>query len=121
MPIRLLSPDQLSWTSLSIPGADRDLVADAFVVGDSSEDMDGPGLATGFVEYSHLETDVSLSYEEIGLVLEGSIKFVTSDQDVVVSAGQLFNLRRGTVAHVSVTDRCRVFFITYPANWRNLG
>lgn len=117
-PVRVVRPADVEWTNLGVEGAKADLVANV-VAGPASQQIAGePGFAAGFVDFSELEMDFTVTYDEACYVIEGEIYFTPSGgEELVVRPGEVFEIRYGTEVHVRVPDRCRLFYAAYPMDF----
>jgi uncharacterized cupin superfamily protein len=116
--VRVYGPSDAAWVSLGIQGAASDRFGNV-TAGPASPQIAGtPGFAAGFVDFAELDMDFTVTYDEACYVIEGEIFFTASgEEEVAVTAGEVFEIRYGTDVHVRVPGRCRIFYAAYPIDW----
>lgn len=77
---------------------------------------DGSELGCGFGRMSRAEIPWTIKYDEILLVLEGSLTVRTADGDLVANKHDTVWLPAGTEL-TYVTDDAMIFYAIHPANW----
>lgn len=79
-------------------------------------------LTAGFAEWLD-ETPTepwALPYEEAVLVLEGELRITYGDEVVIGRPGDLVTVEQGTETVASATAGTKLFFASYPRNWKEL-
>lgn len=77
-------------------------------------------ISAGFAEWidgAEMEP-WTLPYEEAVYVISGELTISSGDTTVVGHAGDMITCERGVEQVASGTPGTRVFFASYPANWR---
>lgn len=82
---------------------------------------ESPNLATGFMTLEKSSFDWHLGYEEIDYVIEGTLEFIVNGKKFTGHAGDVFYIPAGTDVTFTTPDKCKFFFVTYPANWAELS
>lgn len=73
-------------------------------------------LGSGYVRMSGAEIPWTIKYDEVVLVIEGSLTIRTGGGDLVAQAGQSIWLPAGTEL-TYIADDALVFYAIHPANW----
>jgi len=82
---------------------------------------ESPNMATGFMTMEDSAFDFHLKYDEIDYVVDGTLEFIVNGKKFTGHAGDVFFIPMGTKVTFSTPDKCRFFFVTYPANWAELA
>ncbi|WP_148134568.1 cupin domain-containing protein [Candidatus Formimonas warabiya] len=82
---------------------------------------ESPNMATGFMTLEKSSFDWHLGYEEIDYVVEGTLEFIVNGKKFSGQAGDVFYIPAGTDVTFTTPDKCKFFFVTYPANWADLS
>lgn len=82
---------------------------------------ESPNMATGFMTLEKSSFDWHLGYEEIDYVIEGTLEFIVNGKKFTGHAGDVFYIPAGTDVTFTTPDKCKFFFVTYPANWADLS
>ncbi|SDH20825.1 MULTISPECIES: cupin domain-containing protein [Clostridia] len=82
---------------------------------------ESPNMATGFMTMEKSSFDWHLGYEEIDYVVEGTLEFIVNGKKFTGHAGDVFYIPAGTDVTFTTPDKCKFFFVTYPANWADLS
>jgi len=82
---------------------------------------ESPNMATGFMTMEKSSFEWHLMYEEIDYVIEGTLEFIVNGRKYTGTAGDVFYIPRDTKVTFSTPDKCKFFFVTYPANWAELS
>jgi len=82
---------------------------------------ESPNMATGFMTMEKSSFDWHLGYEEIDYVVEGTLEFIVNGKRFTGHAGDIFYIPAGTDVTFTTPDKCKFFFVTYPANWAELS
>ncbi len=108
-PARVVSPDAITFT----PRFEYGHMTKAATV---SGPEDGTRLGSGYVKLTQAEIPWTVKYDEVILVLEGSLTVRTADGDLAVEPHQSIWLPKGT-ALTYVAEDALVFFAIEPADW----
>lgn len=79
-----------------------------------------PRLGCGVMEMTASTFDWFLKYDEIDVILEGSLSIVIGDRTVTGNAGDIVFIPKDTAIKFSVPEFARFVYVTYPANWESL-
>ena len=81
---------------------------------------DGTELGCGYVRMTGAEIPWTIKYDEIVLVLEGSITIRTAGGDLTAGAHDTIWLPAGTEL-TYVSENALLFYAIHPANWAGAG
>jgi ethanolamine utilization protein EutQ len=81
---------------------------------------ESPNMATGFMTLDHTSFDFQLKYDEIDYVVDGTLEFIVNGKKYTGHPGDVFFIPMNTKVTFSTPDKCKFFFVTYPANWAEL-
>lgn len=81
---------------------------------------ESPNMATGFMTIEDSSFDFQLKYDELDYVVDGTLEFIVNGKKYTGHAGDVFFIPMNTQVTFSSPDKCRFFFVTYPANWAEL-
>jgi len=79
-----------------------------------------PRLGCGVMEMTTSTFDWFLKYDEVDVVLEGSLSIVIGDRTVTANKGDIVFIPKDTAIQFSVPDFARFVYVTYPADWEQL-
>lgn len=82
---------------------------------------ESPNMATGFMTIEDSAFDFQLKYDEIDYVVDGTLEFIVNGKKYTGHAGDVFFIPMNTKVTFASPDKCRFFFVTYPANWAELA
>lgn len=77
-------------------------------------------MSAGFLTIDHSSFDWELSYEEIDLVLEGTLQVVINGKTYTAKKGDILYVPKGSKVTWKSPDRAKLFYATFPANWPDL-
>jgi ethanolamine utilization protein EutQ len=81
-------------------------------------DLDeSPRLGCGLMEMDHTKFAWTLTYDEIDVVLEGTLEIIVDGRVTRATAGQIIYIPKNTSIQFSTPDRVRFIYVCYPANW----
>ncbi len=80
-----------------------------------------PRLGCGIMEMENTTFDWTLDYDEIDYIIDGSLTIITQNGRKTAEAGEILLIPKGSVIKFSVEDRARFLYVTYPADWSNMG
>ena len=74
-------------------------------------------LCAGFMTFERSELPWLLNYDEVDYVIEGEFILKVGDQVFQAKAGDVVSIPKGSQVVFSSPTFCKVFYVTYPANW----
>lgn len=79
-------------------------------------------IVAGFAEWTDATPSEPwvLPYEEAVFVLEGELTIQVGDRKVVGHPGELLTVEKGTETLAYATPGTKVFYASYPGNWKDL-
>jgi ethanolamine utilization protein EutQ len=81
-------------------------------------DLDeSPRLGCGIMELDQTKFAWTLTYDEIDVVLEGTLDIIVDGRTTRATAGQIIFIPKNTAIHFSTPDHTRFIYVCYPANW----
>ncbi len=78
---------------------------------------ESPRLGCGIMEMEESTFDWTLNYDEVDIVLEGSLNIIVNGETVTANAGELIYIPKGTPIQFSVPQYAKFVYVTYPADW----
>lgn len=82
---------------------------------------ESPNMCAGFMTIEDSSFDFLLKYDEFDYVVDGTLEFIVNGKKYTGHAGDIFFIPMNTKVTFSTPDKCRYFFVTYPANWAELA
>ena len=79
--------------------------------------QESPNMTSGVMAFDHSSLDWTLTYDEMDYVIEGTLEFIVNGQKFTGHAGDSFYIPANTHVTFTTPDKCKFFFVTYPANW----
>jgi ethanolamine utilization protein EutQ len=77
---------------------------------------DGTALGAGYVRMTDAEIPWTIKYDEVVLVLEGSLTIRTANADLTAGPGETIWLPEGTEL-TYIADSALLFYAIHPADW----
>ncbi len=74
-------------------------------------------LASGFMTFDHSRLPWFLNYDEVDYIIEGEFVLEVDGQVFRAVAGDVVYIPKGSQVVFSSPTFCKVFYVTYPANW----
>ena len=74
-------------------------------------------LCAGFMTFDHSELPWFLNYDEADYIIEGDFMLKVGEQLFQAKAGDVVYIPKGSQVVFSSPTFCKVFYVTYPANW----
>lgn len=74
-------------------------------------------LCAGFMTFDHSKLPWFLNYDEADYIIEGDFMLEVADQVFRAKAGDVIYIPKGSQVVFSSPTFCKVFYVTYPANW----
>mgnify|MGYP001010743530 CR=1 FL=1 len=112
--VRLVTMDDLTWGQ--IPGTTGGVAQIGEVIG--SEDSDTIGA--GFTRLEHTSMSRELEYDEVVLVLEGTMVVESGGDVLEARQGQALHIPKGAKTTYRFTEPTLLFYAIYPNNWQDL-
>ena len=81
---------------------------------------ESPRVAFGVMEMTQTTFEWTLNYDEVDVVLEGSLSIVVNGQTLTAGKGEVIFIPKNTTIEFSVPDHAKFIYMTYPANWSEL-
>jgi ethanolamine utilization protein EutQ len=78
---------------------------------------ESPRLGCGVMEMDHTAFAWTLTYDEIDIVLSGTLEIIVDGRATRATAGQIIFIPKNTSIHFSTPDHVRFIYVCYPANW----
>ncbi len=82
---------------------------------------DGSPIAAGIMEWKKESFPWTLTYDEVDIVLEGTLSITIDGRTFEGHAGDMFYIPKGSSIIFGTPTRTKVFYSTYPANWAQLA
>jgi ethanolamine utilization protein EutQ len=82
---------------------------------------ESPNMAAGFMTIEDSTFDFHLKYDEFDYVVEGTLEFIVNGKKYTGHPGDIFFIPMDTKVTFTTPNKCRYFFVTYPANWAELA
>jgi len=106
----------------------RTVKLETFDTGDSSTDVayrevvskDDSQMSAGFLTIEKSSFEWELCYEEIDIILEGSLSITINGETYHAHQGDVLFVPNGSKVTWSSSDYVKLFYVTYPANWPDL-
>jgi ethanolamine utilization protein EutQ len=77
-------------------------------------------MSSGFLTLEKSSFDWELCYEEIDIVLEGSLSITINGETYQAYQGDVLFVPKGSKVTWSAAEYVKLFYVTYPANWADL-
>lgn len=77
-------------------------------------------MSAGFLTIEKSSFDWELCYEEIDMILEGSLSITIDGETYQAYQGDVLLVPKGTKVTWSAPEYVKLFYVTYPANWPDL-
>ncbi len=99
-----------------------------FDTGDSSNNVayrevvskDESKMSAGFLTIEKSSFEWELCYEEIDIILEGSLSITVDGETYQAHQGDVLFVPKGSKVIWSSSEYVKLFYVTYPANWPDL-
>ncbi len=78
---------------------------------------ESPRLGCGVMEMKSSSFDWLLKYDEVDIVLEGTLSIVIDNRKVTANKGDIVFIPKDTAIKFSVPEYARFIYVTYPADW----
>ncbi|AFM40584.1 ethanolamine utilization protein [Desulfosporosinus acidiphilus SJ4] len=77
-------------------------------------------MSAGFLTIEKSSFDWELCYEEIDIILEGSLSITINEKTYEACQGDVLFVPKGSKVTWSSSSYVKLFYVTYPANWPDL-
>lgn len=74
-------------------------------------------LCSGFMTFDHSKLPWFLNYDEVDYIIEGDFVLEVDNKVFRAKAGDVVYIPKGSQVIFSSPTFCKVFYVTYPANW----
>lgn len=74
-------------------------------------------IGAGVMEMEDCSFPWTLNYDEIDIVLEGTLEITCEGKKVVGKAGDIILIPKGSSIYFGTPDRVRFYYAVYPVNW----
>lgn len=81
---------------------------------------DDSQMSAGFLTIKKSSFEWELCYEEIDIILEGSLSITISGETYHACQGDVLFVPKGSKVTWSSSEYVKLFYVTYPANWADL-
>lgn len=106
----------------------RTVKLETFDTGDPSTNVayrevvskDESRMSSGFLTIEKSSFEWELSYEEINIILEGSLSITINGETYHAHQGDVLFVPKGSKVIWSSSEYVKLFYVTYPANWADL-
>ncbi|MBP2662682.1 MAG: transcriptional regulator [Firmicutes bacterium] len=106
----------------------RTVKLETFDTGDPGTDVayrevvskDDSQMSAGFLTIEKSSFEWELCYEEIDIILEGSLSITINGETYHVHQGDVLFVPKGSKVTWSASEYVKLFYVTYPANWPDL-
>jgi len=106
----------------------RTVKLETFDTGDSSTDVayreviskEDSQMSAGFLTIEKSSFEWELCYEEIDIILEGSLTITINGETYHAHQGDVLFVPNGSKVTWGASDYVKLFYVTYPANWPDL-
>ncbi|MDR1712343.1 MAG: cupin domain-containing protein [Propionibacteriaceae bacterium] len=78
---------------------------------------ESPRLGCGIMEMDRTKFAWTLTYDEIDVVLEGTLEIIVDGRVTRATAGQVIYIPKNTSIEFSTPDKVKFIYVCYPANW----
>jgi ethanolamine utilization protein EutQ len=78
---------------------------------------ESPRVGCGVMEVDRAQLPWTLTYDEVDVVLEGTLDIIVDGRTTRATAGQVIYIPKNTSVIFSARDKARFVYVVYPANW----
>ena len=78
---------------------------------------ESPRLGCGVMEMDRTKFAWTLTYDEIDIVMDGTLEILVDGRTVRAQAGQVIYIPKNTSIYFSTPDHVRFLYVCYPADW----
>ena len=82
---------------------------------------ESPRLGVGLMVMDRTTFPWTLNYDEVDYVIEGRLEVLIGGDKVSAGPGEVIFIPKGSSIQLSVPDRARFLYVTYPADWQSQG
>lgn len=76
-----------------------------------------PTIGAGVMEMDSCSFPWTLNYDEIDIVLEGTLEITCEGKKVVGKPGDIILIPKGSSIYFGTPDKVRFYYTVYPVNW----
>ena len=109
---------KLDYRNTKLPVFDCNGVhQDGVFMADISGVDDDKNLGAGVMSIDHSTLEWTLTYDEIDIVLEGTLQIETNGDIVEAGPGECIIIPKNSHIHFQSPTTCKYLYIVYPTNW----
>ena len=109
---------KLDYRNTKLPVFDCNGVhQDGVYMADISGVDDDKNLGAGVMSIDHSALEWTLTYDEIDIVLEGTLQIETNGDIVEAGPGEGIIIPKNSHIHFQSPTTCKYLYIVYPTNW----
>ncbi|SHH48666.1 ethanolamine utilization protein EutQ [Clostridium collagenovorans DSM 3089] len=82
---------------------------------------ESPRLGCGLMEMEETSFAWTLKYDEVDYIIEGTLEIDIDGRKVVANKGEVIFIPKNSSIHFTVPNYAKFMYVTYPANWAELG
>lgn len=94
---------------------------DEVYIKDLFDTKESPRLAAGYMKMCHSRFQWTLNYDEMDYVIDGTLEIIVNGKKLSGSKGDCIFIPMGSTIEFSAPEYAEFFYVTYPANWSELG
>jgi ethanolamine utilization protein EutQ len=106
------------------------ITCDAFDTGNPTEKVgmkdivnirESSNMGAGFMSIDHSDFAWKLTYDEFDYIVEGHLNITINGKTYKGKKGDVFYIPKNSDIVWNAPDYCKMFYVTYPANWAELA
>ena len=78
---------------------------------------DDKNLGAGVMSIDHSALEWTLTYDEMDIVLEGTLQIETNGDIVEAGPGEMIIIPKNSHIHFQSPTTCKYLYVVYPTNW----
>jgi len=90
---------------------------DGVFMADISGVEDDKNLGAGVMSIDHSALEWTLTYDEMDIVLEGTLQIETNGDIVEAGPGEMIIIPKNSHIHFQSPSTCKYLYVVYPTNW----
>ena len=90
---------------------------DGVFMADISGVEDDKNLGAGVMSIDHSALEWTLTYDEMDIVLEGTLQIETNGDIVEAGPGEMIIIPKNSHIHFQSPTTCKYLYVVYPTNW----
>jgi ethanolamine utilization protein EutQ len=109
---------KLDYRNTKLPVFDCNGVhQDGVFMADISGVDDDKNLGAGVMSIDHSALEWTLTYDEMDIVLEGTLQIETNGDIVEAHPGEMIIIPKNSHIHFQSPSTCKYLYVVYPTNW----